>query len=204
VLALGKKKLFLLIDEYDNFANGLMIKDKQMYKDLVHTDGYIKSFYKEIKEGTAEGVISRVFITGVSPILLDDLTSGANIFENISNEQMLSSMMGVTQDELEELIEYYKLDNYVDKKELLSTMKELYDGYRFNEDIEKAIYNTGMIMYIANKMNLNKKYPKNMLDDNIKTDYGKIRILAKNFESKDELREIIENNKLSWTYGDKK
>jgi len=196
VLKKNNKSMFLLIDEYDNFANGLMIKDEVMYKEIVHTDGYIKSFYKEIKEATAEGSIGRVFITGVSPILLDDLTSGANIFQNISNEHALNSMMGVTQEELEELVGYYKLSEYENKDELLANMKEFYNGYRFNNEAEETVYNTGMIMYIANKMNFNKKYPKDMLDDNIKTDYGKIRTLAQNFESKSELREIIEENKL--------
>ncbi|TYQ14575.1 UNVERIFIED_CONTAM: PD-(D/E)XK nuclease superfamily protein [Acetivibrio alkalicellulosi] len=196
VLTQNNCKIMLLIDEYDNFANGLMIKDEHMYKELVQTDGYIKSFYKEIKEGTAEGVIARVFITGVSPILLDDLTSGANIFENLTNEYMLNSMMGVTEEELEEIVEHYKLGEFVDRKDLMNMMKDLYNGYKFNQESEGTIYNTGMILYIVNKMQLNRKYPINMLDDNIKTDYGKIRVLAQNFESKDELRSIIEEDKL--------
>jgi hypothetical protein len=196
ILKKSKQKLFLFIDEYDNFANGLMMKDEEMYKEIVQTDGFIKSFYKGIKEGTAEGTIERVFITGVSPVLLDDLTSGANIFENISNEYALNSMMGVTQAELEKIVDEYKIGSFVDKTEFLENMKELYNGYRFNEEVEDTIYNTGMVMYIINKMSFNKKYPKDMLDDNIKTDYGKMRILAQNFESKSELREIIEENKL--------
>ncbi|TYQ15686.1 UNVERIFIED_CONTAM: PD-(D/E)XK nuclease superfamily protein [Acetivibrio alkalicellulosi] len=192
----NNQKIMLLIDEYDNFANGLMIKDEHMYKELVQTDGYIKSFYKEIKEGTAEGVIAKVFITGVSPILLDDLTSGANIFENLTNEYMLNSMMGVTEKELEELVEHYRLGDFVDRNDLMSMMKDLYNGYRFNLKTIETIYNTGMILYLTNKMNMNKEYPDNMLDDNIKTDYGKIRVLAQNFESKDELRSMIEEDKL--------
>jgi hypothetical protein len=196
ILKKSDQKLFLFIDEYDNFANGLMMKDEEMYREIVQTDGFIKSFYKGIKEGTAEGTIARVYITGVSPVLLDDLTSGANIFENISNEYALNSMMGVTQEELEKIVDEYKICSFVDKTEFLENMKELYNGYKFNEEAEDTIYNTGMVMYIINKMSFNKKYPKDMLDDNIKTDYGKMRVLAQNFESKSELREIIEENKL--------
>jgi hypothetical protein len=192
----NNQKMMLLIDEYDNFANGLMIKDEHIYKELVQTDGYMKSFYKEIKEGTAEGVISKVFITGVSPILLDDLTSGANIFENLSNEHLLNSMMGVTDKELSEIVDHYQLGDYVDRQELMVMMKDLYNGYRFNSKSTETVYNTGMILYITNKMNINKEYPDQMLDDNIKTDYGKIRMLAQNFENKDELRSIIEEDKL--------
>ncbi|TYQ15685.1 UNVERIFIED_CONTAM: PD-(D/E)XK nuclease superfamily protein [Acetivibrio alkalicellulosi] len=192
----NNQKIILLIDEYDNFANGLMIKDDHMYKELVQTDGYIKSFYKEIKEGTAEGVIARVFITGVSPILLDDLTSGANIFENLTNEYILNSMMGVTEKELEEIVAHYQLGDFVDRNDLMDMMKDLYNGYKFNSKNTETIYNTGMILYLTNKMNINKEYPDNMLDDNIKTDYGKIRVLAQIFESKDELRSIIEEDKL--------
>jgi len=192
----NNKKMILLIDEYDNFTNGLMIKDKEMYKTLVQTDGYVKTFYKEIKEGTAEGSIPRVFITGVSPILLDDLTSGANIFENLTNEYKLNDMMGVRQEELEKMIDYYEFEKYVDKKELLEMMKELYNGYKFNSKTKETVYNTGMTMYIVNKIKQNEDYPDDMLDDNIKTDYGKLRTLAQSFESKDELREIVEENKL--------
>ena len=104
--------------------------------------------------------------------------------------------MGVNQEELNEIIDYYKLGDYIKRDELLTTMQELYNGYKFNEEVEETLYNTGMIMYIVSKINSRKKYPLEMLDDNIKTDYGKIRILAQNFDSKNNIKEIIEENKL--------
>jgi hypothetical protein len=189
------QKIMLLIDEYDNFANNIMIRDRRLYEDLLHGDGYIKTFYKGIKEGTADGVISKIFVTGVSPIMLDDITSGANIFTITSNDKNLNSMMGFTYKEVEELLEYYKIHEIVDKVELMELLKVYCDGYKFNEEVEETLYNTDMVLYLLNNIIQKGGYPKKLIDENVKTDYTRLRNIAENFITREEMMEIIENGK---------
>jgi hypothetical protein len=185
-------KILILIDEYDNFANNMMNNNQTLYEELTHQDGYVKTFYKGIKEGTADGVIARAFITGVSPIMLDDLTSGANIFEVISNEEDLNSIMGFTDDDLTNIIGYYDLGKKVDEKNLREILKNYCNGYKFNEKAVDTVYNTDMVLYILKSIISTGEYPKNLIDDNVKTDYTRLRKIAEFFASKDELNGIIE------------
>jgi hypothetical protein len=105
VLKQNNQKMYLLIDEYDNFANRIMFSDEKMYHELSHENGDIKTFFATIKAGTqeGEGVIAKVFMTGVTPILLDDLTSGANIFTNATMDFRVNSMLGFTEEEVDKL-----------------------------------------------------------------------------------------------------
>jgi hypothetical protein len=185
-------KILILIDEYDNFANNMMNNNQTLYEELTHQDGYVKTFYKGIKEGTADGVIARAFITGVSPIMLDDLTSGANIFEVISNDEDLNSIMGFTDDDLTDIIGYYDLGKKVDEKNLREILKNYCNGYKFNKEAIDTIYNTDMVLYILKSIISTGKYPENLIDDNVKTDYTRLRKIAEFFASKDELNGIIE------------
>jgi hypothetical protein len=185
-------KILILIDEYDNFANNMMNNNQTLYEELTHQDGYVKTFYKGIKEGTADGVIARAFITGVSPIMLDDLTSGANIFEVISNDEDLNSIMGFTDDDLTNIIGYYDLGKKVDEKNLREILKNYCNGYKFNEKAVDTVYNTDMVLYILKSIISTEEYPKNLIDDNVKTDYTRLRKIAEFFASKDELNGIIE------------
>jgi hypothetical protein len=182
----------ILIDEYDNFANNMMNNNQTLYEELTHQDGYVKTFYKGIKEGTADGVIARAFITGVSPIMLDDLTSGANIFEVISNDEDLNSIMGFTDDDLTNIIGYYDLGKKVDEKNLREILKNYCNGYKFNKEAIDTLYNTDMVLYILKSIISTGKYPENLIDDNVKTDYTRLRKIAEFFASKDELNGIIE------------
>jgi hypothetical protein len=185
-------KILILIDEYDNFANNMMNNNQTLYEELTHQDGYVKTFYKGIKEGTADGVIARAFITGVSPIMLDDLTSGANIFEVISNDEDLNSIMGFTDDDLTNIIGYYDLGKKVDEKNLREILKNYCNGYKFNKEAIDTLYNTDMVLYILKSIISTGKYPENLIDDNVKTDYTRLRKIAEFFASKDELNGIIE------------
>jgi len=189
------EKVMLLIDEYDNFANNIMIRDRRLYEDLLHGDGYIKTFYKGIKEGTAQGVISKIFITGVSPIMLDDITSGANIFTITSNDKNLNSMLGLTLGEVETIVEYYKISSIVDKDELMDLLKGYCNGYKFNEDVKETVYNTDMVLYILNNIIQKEGYPKKLIDENVKTDYTRLRNIAENFITREEMMAIIEKGK---------
>ena len=148
LLKRANKKMILLIDEYDNFANNIMGKNKILYEKLLHEGGYVRTFYKGIKEGTADGVIVRTFITGVSPIMLDDITSGANIFTITANDEDLNAIMGFTEEEILEIINYYNIDKIVEKEELLLLLKNYCNGYKFNKNVTETVYNTDMVLYI--------------------------------------------------------
>jgi len=193
-LMLSDYKIVLLIDEYDNYANTIMTANKDLYYEIIEEDGYIRTFYKTLKAMT-KTVITRIFMTGVSPLLLDDLTSGANIFTNATDQAMLNNMMGFNQEEVETLFRDFKIAEKVDYDKLLTDVKYLYNGYKFNETVKETIYNTDMILYLVNNIAITGKYPKNILDENVKTDYVKIRKLATNFGNSEELQNIILHNK---------
>ena len=185
-------KIFVLIDEYDNFANNIMNNNQTLYEDLTHQDGYVKTFYKGIKEGTADGVMPRAFVTGVSPIMLDDLTSGANIFEVISNDVDLNHIMGFSEDDLQDIIKYYDLDKKVDSTNLQEILRNYCNGYKFNKKAISTVYNTDMVLYILKNIISTGEYPETLIDNNVKTDYTRLRKIAEFFASKNELTEIIE------------
>ncbi len=190
-----KQKMILLIDEYDNFANNIMSNQKQLYNELMHDAGYIRTFYKTVKKATATGVLTRVFMTGVSPITLDELTSGANIFANITNEEDLNAMLGFTEKEVIKIIDYYKIDKKVDRSELLEILKIYCNGYKFNRYAKETIYNTDMVLYILNAINKAGRYPDSLIDSNMKTDYTRLRKLAAIFADEDEMIKIIQEEK---------
>lgn len=181
--------VIILIDEYDNFANELITGGKKStYETILHGEGFVKSFYKALKDGTNDN-FERIFITGVSPIMLDDLTSGFNITENLTTEESLNSVFGFTRSEL-----YYIFDeiNVEDKEraKLIDDMTFYYNGYSFNKNGE-SVFNPDMAMYFLRHYLKYKTYPDNMIDFNVKTDYGKINQLAANFKDKSTIDEIM-------------
>ncbi len=190
------KQIYMLIDEYDNFANNIMSSDKENYESLMHKGGYVRTFYKTIKFGTGEGVITKAFITGVTPIMLDDVTSGANMFTQLALNENFNSMLGLTEEEIEKIIKSYKLDKITDTKELKKTLRIYCDGYKFNKESKKGLYNTDMAIYILKSLVQDKKYPDEIIDANIKTDYKRLRNIAEKIISKEELVKIIEKNEI--------
>jgi len=174
-----KLPIYILIDEYDNFVNKLLVTDMERYKDLVTTkEAFYKQFFTMLKVGTSgtDAPIKKMFFTGVSPLALFDVTSGSNIGSNISMEEIFNDMVGVTKDELNELINYY---NFNDKRErILAIFDEWYDNYRFNEDTKHTIYNTDMVLYYLKSLIYNGREPNNLIDINVRTDYSKLRYLV--------------------------
>ncbi len=168
-------KIFCLIDEYDNFANELMSKQKNEYKRLVfEQESIFKQFFKILKSATdmEGGPLKKMFVTGVSPMTMFDVTSGFNIGRFVSNFPNLHAMIGITTDELKELFEYYGLEPDI---ELLD---KWYGNYTFSEDVEDKIYNTDMILYFLDTIIQTKRYPKEFADINIRADYGKLKWLV--------------------------
>ncbi|WP_234117004.1 AAA family ATPase [Clostridium hydrogenum] len=188
------KKIFVLIDEYDNFANDLITSDEELYYDVVSSQGHIRTFYKSLKILTTT-VVDRIFMTGVSPILLDDLTSGFNITKNLTLDRYYNEMMGFTEEELKLLIDESKINNF-NKGTLILDMKQYYNGYLFSEDGESRVFNPNMVLYFLDSLIKHNKYPKNMLDLNIKTDYKKLENLAFNFKDEETIESILTNEEM--------
>ncbi|NEZ75134.1 hypothetical protein EXM56_07270 [Clostridium botulinum] len=188
--------VFVLIDEYDNFANELITGEKQnTYSGIIHGEGFVKVFYKAIKDATADN-FNRIFMTGVSPIRLDGLINGLNITSNYTLDEDLNAMMGFTQDEILSVMEEVRVKDKELREKICTDMAEYYSGYKFNEN-GKKIFNPGMIMYFLDNYSIYNEYPDKMIDNNIKTDYGKVNQLAYNFNDREALEEIMTTGETS-------
>ena len=179
------QKIYLFIDEYDHFTNHILSDAARLdeYKCETHGTGYLRTFFDTIKAGT-DSSIERVFITGVSPVTLDDLTSGFNIGTNYSLSYSFNEMVGFTEQEVREMLTYYgqhhKFNHTID--ELIEIMKPYYDNYCFSEEAygETTMYNSNMVLSFLSKYIGNRcRMPKRMLDENIRVDYNKLRMLIR-------------------------
>ena len=174
--------LYVLIDEYDNFANTVLAHHGEAeYETLTHGGGFYRNFFATLKAGTegSGGGIERLFITGVSPITMDDVTSGFNVGSNVSLQPQFNELLGFTETEVRGLLETYRehgvLDQEVDAA--LAVMREWYDGYRFAKGAESSVYNTDMVLYYLKASVPNQALPDDLIDDNVRIDYGKLRHL---------------------------
>ena len=173
--------LYVLIDEYDNFANTILAhQGAEAYHSFTHGGGFFRNFFATLKAGTAQsGCIERLFVTGVSPITMDDVTSGFNIGANISLEAEFNEMLGFTEDEVRDVLRMYRDRGAIDQdpEAALDLMREWYNGYRFAEGAANDIYNTDMVLYYLKHSVPDKSGPRDLIDDNIRIDYGKLRHL---------------------------
>ncbi|HHW02339.1 MAG TPA: AAA family ATPase [Thermoanaerobacterales bacterium] len=189
----AEKQVMVLIDEYDNFANELITGgERQTYENLMHGEGLVKAFYKAIKDATMDN-FTRLFMTGVSPIMIDDLTSGFNITENLTLKPTLNAMLGFTQHETEEILKLYDIYS----QETIEDMKKYYNGYRFSPVAEEYVYNSDMCLYFIKDMAEYKRYPMSMIDNNVKTDYSRVNQLALNFKDSETLETIMTQGQIS-------
>ncbi|MXW81164.1 MAG: AAA family ATPase, partial [Gemmatimonadetes bacterium] len=174
--------LYVLIDEYDNFANTVLAyHGEEAYQAFTHGGGFYRNFFATLKDGTgySEGGLERMFITGVSPITMDDVTSGFNIGKNISLHPKFNDMLGFTDEEVRELLELYR-DHGVfnqDVEAALDVMREWYNGYRFAKSAQDDLYNTDMVLYFLDESIPNRGMPDELIDTNVRIDYGKLRHL---------------------------
>ena len=166
------EKIYVIIDEYDHFANELLGFNTNQFKNLVSKNGKVRKWYEILKKGT-ESVIDRIFITGVAPITLDSLTSGFNIGLDITQNAKFNEMMGFTKDELIKMIEDIGLTKE-EKEEIMPIMKENYDGYKFSLDGTEKMYNSNMCLYFLNRYLEQRKVPHQLIDVNIASDYSKL------------------------------
>jgi hypothetical protein len=169
------QKILLLIDEYDHFANAILSQDLTLFQNVVGKGGFVRSFYETIKTATQRGTVDRLFITGVTPLMLDSMTSGFNIGENISLHKGFNAAVGFTKAEVAHLLQPLVKTCQLDSQALLDAMTQWYNGYRFHAQAPETIYNANMVLYFLKNFDTeNCAYPKKMLDENIASDYGKI------------------------------
>lgn len=203
-------KIYLILDEYDNFANNILVDyGNERYHSITHGNGFFRGFLKVVKD-YSNSVIERIFLTGVSPVTMDDLTSGFNIADNYSSNSIFNNMIGFNEYEVRDLIDYYKerrdLPHSTD--ELIEIMKPWYDNYCFSTEAldEPSMYNSDMVLYFMNRYLLNMRIPNTMLDANIRTDYNKLRHLIrvdKTFgENASVVQEIVEKGATSGIIAD--
>ena len=179
------QKIFLFIDEYDHFTNDILSDPARLkdYESETHGEGYFRKFFNTVKAGT-KTAIERCFVTGVSPVTMDDVTSGFNIGTNYSLSPEFNELMGFTEREVREMLDYYRTtcEFHHTTDELIEIMKPWYDNYCFAEESYGRItmYNASMVLYfVDNYVRRNGNVPKYMLDDNIRTDYNKLRMLVR-------------------------
>lgn len=168
------QKIYLLIDEYDHFTNELLSFDFHTFQNSVSKNGWIRKFYEVLKNAANQGIIERMFITGVSPVTLDSLTSGFNIATNITLDSRFHHLLGFTQAEVEYILKGIGVAEE-DFEESMKILKEWYNGYLFNAEEKGRLYNANMVLYFANKYLERHKIPTDLLDNNIASDYRKIR-----------------------------
>ena len=171
-------KIYLLIDEYDHFANELISFNFKFFAKSVTENGFVRKFYEILKIATWDSIIDRLFITGVSPVTLDSMTSGFNIGTNLSLHPLFHSMMGFEEKEVQGILKGIGVKK-TDLTPILNDLRAWYDGYLFNINAKSHVYNPDMVLYFAVYYQSVKKYPDNLLDPNIASDYSKIRNIFK-------------------------
>ena len=173
-------KLYLIVDEYDNFTNNVLnIKGHDAYHALTHGTGFYRDVFKLFK-----GMFDRIIMLGVSPITLDDLTSGYNIALNITMDPRFNQMLGFSEDEVRQMIRYYKdagaIKEDVTEDSIIDDIKPWYDNYCFAEESfgkEPSMFNSDMVCYYMNNLVGLGSRPKELVDPNTMTDYGKLKRL---------------------------
>ena len=178
------RKIYRFIDEYDHFTNTILSEADSLnrYTDETHKTGYLRAFFNTVKSGT-DSSIERCFITGVSPVTMDDLTSGFNIGTNYSLSSEFNEMMGFTEDEVRQMLAYYSTTCHFNHSidEIIEIMKPWYDNYCFAPESydTTTMYNSNMVLYFVKNYVLYGKVPRDMIEDNIRIDYEKLRMLIR-------------------------
>ena len=196
-------KSYLIIDEYDNFTNNVLNQHGEaVYHAMTHAEGFYRDLFKKFK-----GSFTRILMMGVSPVTMDDVTSGYNIATALTFEKQFNEMLGFSEEEVRNIIRYYNEAGAfsLDEDETLKAMRPWYDGYCFSEyaNVEgHNVFNTDMVLYYLKSFLLNGEGPDDMIDPNTKTDYAKldrvVRLDKIEGDRKGVLLEIAQNG---YTYG---
>ncbi len=174
------RPLYLLIDEYDNFANEVLMtgRRQEFYEGLLYGEGVLKSLFKGVKGAAGQG-LDRVFITGVSPVVLSDMTSGYNVGEDIYLDESFNDLCGFTEPEIAAVLQRLAADGGSwSPAEALDLMRTFYNGYCFCEEGGDRLYNPSLSLYFLKALQTKGRYPLRMLDENLAMDRGKLRYIA--------------------------
>ena len=179
------QQIYLFIDEYDHFTNKILSEPAclEEYQSETHGTGYLRSFFDTVKSGTYSS-IKRCFVTGVSPVTMDDLTSGFNIGTNYSTSPEFNELVGFTEEDVREMLDYYRTtaEFHHTTDELIEVMKPWYDNYCFAKQSygRTTMYNSNMVLYfVDNYIRSGCELPDRMIEDNIRVDYNKLRMLIR-------------------------
>ena len=195
--------LYLIIDEYDNFTNTVLNEQgEDVYWAITHAEGFYRDIFKKFK-----GSFERIFMMGVSPVTLDDVTSGYNIGWHISTKEEFNQMLGFSTEDVREMFTYYKNVGRIpadsDVEAIIQEMKPWYDNYCFSKqalDTQSKVFNCDMVLYFLRNYMSSGESPEEMVDPNTKTDYNKMKKLLQldklDGNRKGVIRTIIENGEI--------
>ncbi|MBF0450585.1 MAG: AAA family ATPase [Candidatus Magnetomorum sp.] len=177
-------KVYMFIDEYDNFTNTILTTSgKKEYLFLTRGEGAFRYFFNLLKGLTSmpDSGLDKLFITGVSPVTMDDVTSGFNIGTNISLDTSINEFMGFTERETMEMLRYYHQACLLSLEPdfCMVIMKQWYNNYRFAKKAQNVLLNSDMVLYFLQEAMKDKTLPEDLVDQNIKIDYNKLRYLMK-------------------------
>lgn len=178
-------KLYLLIDEYDNFANEVLMSSihdgRKRYEEIVKGEGFLKTVFKAVKSASQGQGLERVFITGVSPVVMSDMSSGYNVATNIYLRPEFSDLYGFTEAEIAQALQQISAHCHFSTEkedEIFAMMRSFYNGYQFSLHSHERIYNTTLALYFFANLQRTCEYPDEMLDDNLAMDRSRIGYLA--------------------------
>ncbi len=184
VVSVTPHKIYLFIDEYDHFANRLLsVGDEGLYGDIVKKTGFVRTFYAALKVGTRLGALPKMFVTGVSPLMLDDLSSGFNIATHGSLSPKLATLAGFTRADTERAVDELiatsptlaAIPEIGDREALFRVLEEHYNGYRFSPNATERVFNSDMVLYFLGELSRQGAYPRDMLDQNVRTQYSHLQ-----------------------------
>ncbi|MCB0062477.1 MAG: AAA family ATPase [Caldilineaceae bacterium] len=175
-------KIYLFIDEYDNFTNTILsTAGEQAYYAITRGEGFFRHFFNLLKGATGGQIagLKRLYLTGVSPVTMDDVTSGFNIGTNISLDSRFNEMIGFTEAEVTEMLGYYHETGWLRLPiaDTLDVMREWYNNYRFGQETETPMFNSDMVLFFLNAARERTKLPLELIDQNVRIDYNKLRHL---------------------------
>ena len=196
-------KAYLIVDEYDNFTNDVLNHHgAQVYHAMTHAEGFYRNLFKKFK-----GSYDRILMMGVSPVTMDDVTSGYNIATTLTLKKNFNEMLGFSEDEVRQIVNYYNEVGAisVDVEETIKAMEPWYDGYCFTEFKDVTghhVFNPDMVLYYLNNYIEEGEPPVDMVDPNTKTDYAKLdRVVRLDQIDGDRKGVIIEVADRGYTYG---
>ena len=178
-------RLYLLIDEYDNFANEALMSQQageRRYQDLLYGEGTLKTLFKAVKAAAAGAGLDRVFITGVSPIVLSDMTSGYNVAESVYLKPQFYDLCGFSEAEIEQTLKKIVQACQMPEErvaEAMLMMRSFYNGYCFSPGVETLLYNPTLALYFMKNFQETCRYPEQLLDRNLAMDRGKLAYISR-------------------------